>query len=176
MVGKILRGLPLAFSDLSQLAADRHEDANAYLDDFARLPPQVLQEWARRDPEGAARAACQMCGHLARDEHWADRDRQYSVRTLSFVQEILTELAVLDRPGLVEDVALDFFAADMKWAWPSQRTWVRGWLSRLDGRCAEVIVLIMTRTPAIADYYGPMIPRHPGLASVLDRRPAAPAH
>jgi serine/threonine-protein kinase len=174
MVSGILRGQPVAYTDLFRLAADRPQDADAYIDDFARLPPEVLQEWARRDPEGAARAACQMCGHLTQDANWEDRDRQYSIRPLSFVQEILKDLALLNRPGLVEDVALDFFEADMKWAWPSQRTWVRGWLSGLDGSCAEIITLIMTRAPAIADYYGPLRPRHPGLASLLERRPAAP--
>ncbi len=175
MVRNILRGQPVAYGDLFRLAADSPQDADAYIDDFARLPPDVLQEWVRRDPEGAARAACQMCEHLTQDAPWEDRDREYAIRPLSFVQEILKELAVLDQARPVEDVALDFFAADMKWAWPSQRTWVRGWLSALNGRCADVIALVMTRNPVIAAYYGPLRPRHPGLASLLERPPTAPS-
>jgi serine/threonine protein kinase len=174
IVSRILRGQPVAYSDLFRLASDRPQDADTYIDDFARLPTEVLQEWARRDPEGAAQAACRMCGYLTQDAPWENRDREYAVRPLSFVQEILKELAVLDKPGLVEDVAVCFFEADMKWAWPSQRTWVRGWLSGLHSRCADVIALVMTRDPATAEYYGPLRPRHPGLASLLDRRPAAP--
>lgn len=170
MVGGILRGQPVSYGKLFRLAADYSQDADTYLDEFARLPPEVLQEWAAREPEGAAQAACHMCGHLTQDEHWMDRDRQYAARPLSFVQELLKELAVLDKPGLVEDVARDFFGADMKWVLPAQRRWVHGWLSGLGGRSADVIARVIARTPAIAEYYGPLRTRHPGLAALLERR------
>lgn len=167
MVEGVLRGQPVSYEKLFRLAEDYSLDADIYLDDFARLPPQVLQEWAARDSDGAAEAACHMCKHLTEDEHWSDRDRQYATRPLSFVQEILKELAALDKPGLVEDVARDFFGADMKWDLPSPRRWVHGWLSGLGGKSADAIARVMTRTPAIAEHYGPLRPRHPGLAALL---------
>jgi serine/threonine protein kinase len=167
MVTGILLGEPVVVSEVFRLAVDYPEDAEVYLDELARLPPPVLQDWARLDPEGAAEAACRMCAHLVRDASWKDRDAEYARTPLSFVHEILIALAEQAKPGLTEDVAQDFFKADMKWSRPAQRTRVREWLSDLDGESAAVIARLLTRYPDIADYYRPLMPRHPGLASIL---------
>lgn len=167
IVTGILRGQSVALGELFRLAADHPEDATAYLDEFARLPSATLREWVRRDPEGAAKAARRMCDHLVRDASWGDRDAEYARTPLSFAQEILTELATREELGLVEDVAVDFFRADMKWSRPSQRTRVREWLAELDGGSATVVARVMTRAPAIADYYRPLRPRHADLAPLL---------
>jgi eukaryotic-like serine/threonine-protein kinase len=174
MVTGILRGQPVALSELFRLAADHPEDAEAYLDELARLPPSTLRDWAHRDPEGAAMTACQMCEHLTRDASWKDRDAEYARTPLSFVQETLMDLAAQGALGLVEDVAQDFFRADLKWGWPSQRTRVREWLADLDGEMATVIARVMTRNSAIAEYYRPLKARHAQLASLLAGRPAVP--
>jgi len=174
MVSEIIRGQLGSLGDLFRLAADHPQNAAIYLDEVARLPSSAVREWIRRDPEGAARAGRRMCEHLTSDTSWAGRDAQWAGMPLSFVQEILMELAARDMPGLVDDVALDFFRADMRWDGPSQRMRVREWLSGLDGRCATVIARILTRYPDIADYYRPLRPRHVGLASLLTGRPVAP--
>ncbi len=174
MVTGILLGEPVAVNEVFRLAADYPEDAEAYLDELARLPSAVLRDWARLDPNGAAEAACQMCAHLVQDTSWKGRDAEYARTPLSFVHEILMALADQEKSGLAEDVAQDFFRADMKWSRPAQRTWVREWLSGLDGESAVVIARLLTRYPDIADYYRPLRPRHPGLASVLAGLPAAP--
>lgn len=167
MVTGILRGQPAAVSELFRLAADHPENAEVYLDELARLPPSTLRDWAHRDPEGAAETACQMCEHLIRDASWKDRDAEYARTPLSFVQEILMGLAVQGVMGPVEDVAQDFFRADLKWNSPSQRTRVREWLADLDGEVATVIARVMIRNAAIAEYYRPLKTRHAQLASLL---------
>lgn len=165
---------PAAIGDLSRLASDHAQDADIFIDDLSRLLSEVLQEWTRQDREEAARAARQMCRHLASDAPWVDRDSESAVGPLNFALEILKELAAQDEPGLVDDVASEFFKADMKWRLPRQHAWVRQWLSTLSGRCAGVIALAMTRDQTIADHYRPLKTRDPGLAMLLATRPSAP--
>ncbi|HET9895295.1 MAG TPA: serine/threonine-protein kinase [Streptosporangiaceae bacterium] len=174
MVTGILRSKPVALSELFRLAGDHADDAEAYLDELARLPPSTLRDWTRRDPEGAAETACQMCRHVTHEMSWKDRDAEYACTPLSFVQVILMDLAAQGALGLVEDVAQDFFPADLKWSRRSQRTRVREWLADLDGETATVIARVMTRNSAIAEYYSPLRARHPQLASLLARQSAVP--
>jgi eukaryotic-like serine/threonine-protein kinase len=174
MVTGILLGQHVAVSELFRLAADYPEDSEAYLDELARLPPNILQNWVRLDPPGAATAACQMCDHLTQDASWKDRDAEYAGTPLSFVHQILLELAAQDALGPVEDVAQDFFRAEMKCSQPSQRTRVREWLADLDGGSATVIARVIARNPAIGEYYRPLTTRHAALASVLAGRPTVP--
>jgi eukaryotic-like serine/threonine-protein kinase len=174
LVKKIILGQEVAASDVFRLAADCPDDDEAYLDELARLPPGFLREWARLDAAGAAAAACQMCHHLTTDASWKGRDDEYARTPLSFVRGILLELAARNDLGPVEDVAHDFFAADMKWGQPSHRTRVREWLAGLDGGSATVIARIIARNPAIRDYYHPFTARHPDLASTMTGQPTAP--
>jgi serine/threonine protein kinase len=171
MVDGILLGQPVAINELFRLAADYLDDAEAYLDELARLPLDILRDWARLDPSGAAAAACKMCEHLTWDESWKDRDDVYSRTPLFFVHEILIELATQSAYGLVEDVASDFFWADVRWSQPSQRTRVSEWLASLDGEAATVIARIFTRNPDIVAYYRPLKVRNVALARALAALP-----
>jgi eukaryotic-like serine/threonine-protein kinase len=172
VVNAFIYDQPAAIGDLSRLVAEHAQDADIFIDDLARLPSEVLQDWTRQDREGAAQAARQMCGHLTSDVPWVDRDHEAASDPLNFALEILKELAAQDEPGLVDDVALDFFKADMKWKLPRQHAWVRQWLSILSGRCAGVIALAMTRDQAIADHYRPLKAQDPGLATILTAQPS----
>lgn len=174
MVDGILLGQPVMVNELFRLAADHADDAEAYLDELARLPPNILRDWVRLDSPGAAAAACQMSEHLTWGPSWKDRDDEYSRTPLSFIHEILLELAAQGAYGWVEDVANDYFWADLKWSQPPQRTRVREWLANLDGELATVVARIITRNPDIAAYYRPLKARNAGLATALAGGAAEP--
>lgn len=173
MVSAIVFGQAVAVSEVFRLAADYPQDAEVYLDELARLPPDVLRDWARLDPDGAAEAACCMCEHIAQDGSWQDRDAPYAGTPLSFVHEILLALVGQEKLGLAEDVAHDYFKADAKRGHVAHRMKVCDWLSALDGEAAEVIARLLARSPDIVDYYRPVRPRHPGLASLFAGQSAA---
>ncbi|MEU4229139.1 serine/threonine-protein kinase [Nonomuraea sp. NPDC026600] len=137
---------------LVTLASDHEGDTAIFIDHLARVPSAQLRTWVLSSSEQAANLACTMARHVC-SSPWEDRDLEYVGTPLAFVYTVLQALVEAGQVGLAEDVAEDFFAAEVKWRHEPQRLRTVEWLADLDGAAADAMARAIRGRNSIQDYY-----------------------
>jgi eukaryotic-like serine/threonine-protein kinase len=133
--------------------AEAHPDnPSLFFDYLARVSTSKLAGWTRREPERASRLAALMARHLIQSP-WQDRDPQYVGTPLGFVHTVLRSLIELRELGHAQDVASEFFRADLFWNHQGQRRRTMDWLADLDSPADRVIGRVLASNQDLPDYY-----------------------
>lgn len=137
---------------LVSLATDHEDDSAIFIDHLARVPSAQVRTWTLSSSDQAAHLACTMARHVY-SSPWEDRDVEYVGTPFAFIYTVLQTLVEVGQVGLAEDVAEDFFAAEVKWRHEPQRLRTVEWLAELDGPSAEAMARAILGRPGIQDYY-----------------------
>lgn len=134
------------------LALDQRNNEQLFVDQLARTPSQFVEEWALRSPDAVTDAARLMARHLVTMD-WGDRDPDYANTPLSFVHTVLGALIGSGSLGLAEDVAEDFFVAELRWDRWRQKARTETWLARLDESAGQVVARALRAVPGAIEYH-----------------------
>jgi serine/threonine-protein kinase len=140
------------FREIVSLALDHQANGELYVDQLARVPPQYLEDWTRQSPADAAGLAQRMSRHLLSMD-WGDRDPDYANTPLNFVHTVLRTLVEERLLGLAEDVAEDFFLAEVHWNRWRQKTRTETWLARLDDVAGQALARALRAAAGAVDYH-----------------------
>ncbi|MFD7460267.1 MULTISPECIES: serine/threonine-protein kinase [unclassified Streptomyces] len=136
---------------------DAHQDdTDLFFDYFAQIPTGPTRTWCASDPERAALLAGVLARHLTKDS-WGGRDREYVSTPLGFLQTVLQSLVRENHLGPAQDLAGDFFAADVRWRDPEQRRRSLEWLADLQAPADRALAPVLGARPDVVEYY-----REPG--------------
>jgi serine/threonine-protein kinase len=137
---------------LVSLAGAYPGDAVLFFDHLARVPSGRLTVWAAAVPDQAAHLAIIMARHLVHSP-WDDRDPQYAGTPLGFVHTILRSLVEQRQLGHAQDVAGEFFSADVFWNHQGQRRRTMEWLADLQAPADRAMARVMAASAAVTAYY-----------------------
>ncbi|MGP3934259.1 protein kinase domain-containing protein [Nonomuraea sp. KM88] len=151
LLAGILSGSREDLSALVTFALGHTDDADIYLDSLALVPSAKLHNWTVSEPRQASILAQQMAWHIVNS--WGDRDSSYVDAPLGCVHAILQTLVEGNELGHAEDVALQYFLADMHTQSGRQRDRTLEWLADLDGAAARVMHRVLTPRRDLVTYY-----------------------
>jgi len=140
------------FDEVVSLALDHHTNAELYIDQLARVPVCHLERWTRQSPSDAAGLAQRMSRHLLSID-WGDRDPDYANTPLSFVHTMLRTLVEEGLLGPAEDVAEDFFLAEVHWNRWRQKARTETWLARLDETAGQALARALRAAVGAVEYH-----------------------
>ncbi|MFE6909357.1 protein kinase domain-containing protein [Streptomyces erythrochromogenes] len=152
LVEGIVLGQPESLEALVRLVDAHQDDADLYFDYFAQVPTGPARAWCKSDPERAASLAGVLARHLVRDS-WGDRDREYVSTPLAFLHTILQALVSDNNLGHAQDLAGDFFAADVHWRDQEQRLRSLEWLADLQAPADRVLAPVLGARQDVLEYY-----------------------
>ncbi|WP_422773664.1 protein kinase domain-containing protein [Plantactinospora sp. WMMC1484] len=136
--------------EAASIALTYSNDPLVFVDQIARLPSVHVEAWTRRHPHDAAKVARRMLYHLE-TMSWSGRDPDYVNTPLAFVHAVLRVL-VGQQLGLAEDVAEDFFRAELRWDTWRQKIRTESWLADLAEPEGEAIARALRGANAV-DYH-----------------------
>ncbi|MFB7532570.1 hypothetical protein ACFC0C_31030 [Streptomyces sp. NPDC056178] len=152
LVEGIVLGQEQSLEALIRLVDAHQDDADLYFDYFAQIPTGPTRAWSHSDPERAASLAGVLARHLVKDS-WGDRDREYASTPLAFLHTILQALVSDNNLGPAQDLAADFFAADVHWRDQEQRQRSLEWLADLQAPADRVLAPVLGARPDVMEYY-----------------------
>ncbi|MBG6140632.1 serine/threonine-protein kinase [Longispora fulva] len=135
-------------SAIVDLALEHRESSLLYIDHLARIPSAQLEVWAAAESTNASALAQNMARHLVSMD-WDNRDRDYANTPLNFVLVILKVLLSNARYGLGEDVAEEYFRAELHWNSPRQKIRTESWLERLDEKAGQAMAQALRAAGAV---------------------------
>ncbi|MEU5839686.1 serine/threonine-protein kinase [Streptomyces diacarni] len=156
LVEGIVLGQQESLEALVRLVDAHQDDADLYFDYFAQIPTGPARAWCQSDPEHAALLAGVLARHLVKDS-WGDRDREYVSTPLAFLHTVLQALVRDNNLGHAQDLAADFFAADVHWRDQEQRKRSLEWLADLQAPADRALAPVLGAQPDAMEYY-----REPG--------------
>ncbi|WP_236710701.1 hypothetical protein [Streptomyces sp. 150FB] len=152
LVEEVVLGQEESLEALVRLVDAHQDDADLYFDYFAQIPSVRSRAWAHSDPERAASLAGILARHLVKDS-WGDRDREYVSTPLAFLHTILQALVSNNNLGHAQDLAADFFAADVYWRDQEQRQRSLQWLADIQAPADRMLAPVLSARPDVMEYY-----------------------
>ncbi len=156
LVEGIVLGQEGSLEALVRLVDAHQDDVSLYFDYFAQIPTGPTRSWCHSDPERAALLAAVLARHLVSDS-WGDRDKEYVSTPLAFLHTVLQALVRDNNLGHAQDLAADFFAADVHWRDQEQRRRSLEWLADLQAPADRALAPVLGARPEAVEYY-----REPG--------------
>jgi eukaryotic-like serine/threonine-protein kinase len=152
LVEGIVLGQEGSLEALVRLVDAHQDDVSLYFDYFAQIPTGPTRAWCQSDPERAALLAGVLARHLVTDS-WGDRDKEYVSTPLAFLHTVLQALVSDNNLGHAQDLAADFFAADVHWRDQEQRRRSLEWLADLQTPADRAIAPVLGARPDVVEYY-----------------------
>jgi serine/threonine-protein kinase len=156
LVEGITLGQEGSLEALVRLVDAHQDDASLYFDYFAQIPTGPTRAWCHSDPERAALLASVLAKHLVAGS-WGDRDREYISTPLAFLLTVLQALVGNNNLGHAQDLAPDFFAAELHWQDQDQRRRTLEWLGDLQAPADRALAPVLGARQDVVEYY-----REPG--------------
>lgn len=148
----LLAGDAESLEPLFSLAEINADNPDLYFDHLALIPSALVRSWTRSNPSRAARVGERMARHLSQSP-WDDRDVEYAATPLGFILSILKTLLDERQLGEAQDLAGDYFAAEVVWSHAPQRIRTLDWLADLDDASATVVAAALGASPEARSYY-----------------------
>ncbi|MDG9685725.1 hypothetical protein QC334_23845 [Streptomyces sp. DH18] len=152
LVEGVVLGHEGSLEALVRLVDAHQEDSSLYFDYFSQVPTGPTRSWCRSDPERAALLASILARHLVSDS-WGDRDKEYVSTPLAFLHTVLQALVSDNNLGHAQDLAADFFAADVHWRNQEQRRRSLEWLADLQAPADRALAPVLGARTDVVEYY-----------------------
>jgi serine/threonine protein kinase len=153
LVDRVRGGDRAKLAELIRLARAHPDDFALHVDELARLPADIVHDWAAQTPQAAAEIA-QTMARLLREEDWGQRDLNAANLPLDWVLHVAQALAQQGELELLEDVVLQMARADEQWDRWSHNNQVVRWLAQLRDPEGVVVARAIHNAGAARTYLG----------------------